>query len=110
VTVLFHPEFAQDILRFEAEYSRISPGLAGRFRAEIESGVEVITRSPGAAGHFVHCGSKVIDQLRRRNLRSFPFFILYGCAAERLIFGSVIPSRSDPLTWLARFSDPNTIP
>jgi hypothetical protein len=36
-------------------------------------------------------------------LRAFPFFILYGLADESLIFGLVIPSRSDPLTWLTRF-------
>ncbi len=33
----------------------------------------------------------------------FPFFVLYGVSEDSLIFGSVIPSRSDPLTWLTRF-------
>jgi hypothetical protein len=36
-------------------------------------------------------------------MQAFPHFILYGIADNRLIFGSVIPSRSDPLTWLKRF-------
>jgi hypothetical protein len=107
VTVLFHPEFAQDILRFEAQYRKISTGLAGRFRREIDLAIEAITRSPGGAGHFLQCGSKLIAQLRRRNLPSLPFFILYGCTDVRLVFGSVIANRSDPLTWLSRFSDPD---
>jgi hypothetical protein len=42
--------------------------------------------------------------LRRKNLRAFPFFVLYGIVADQLIIGSIIPSRSDPLTWLARFA------
>ncbi len=40
--------------------------------------------------------------VRRRNLRAFPFFILYGLSGDTLIIGSLIPSRSDPLTWLIR--------
>ena len=105
MTVLFHPEFAQDIARFEAGYGRVSPALAERFRVEIDHAINAITRSPGGAGHFLQSGSKVIQNVRRRNLRSFPFFILYGSADDRLVFGSVIPSRSDPLTWLTRFGD-----
>jgi hypothetical protein len=44
----------------------------------------------------------VVRELRRRNLRAFPFFILYGVTGDRLIIGAVIASRSDPLTWLSR--------
>ena len=108
MTVLFHPEFARDILRFEKQYARISPGLAARFRREIDRGLESITRSPGSAGHFLQCNSRIIEELRRHNLNSFPFFILYGSAKGRIVFGSVIPHRSDPLTWLTRFTNSNT--
>jgi len=36
--------------------------------------------------------------LRRRNLKRFPFFILYsyGSTADILLFGAGIPSRSAP--------------
>jgi hypothetical protein len=103
MTVLFHPEFGQDISRFEADYARVSPRLAARFRTEIDQAIHAIVRSPTSAGHFLQCNSEIIQQLRRCNLRSFPFFILYGSADDRLVFGSVIASRSDPLTWLVRF-------
>jgi len=103
--VLFHPEFPKDIRRFEAEYARISDGLAERFRQEIDAAVDAIESSPGSAGHFLNLGSSIVPELRRRNLRAFPFFVLYGVAGDRLIFGSVIPSRSDPLTWLTRFRE-----
>jgi hypothetical protein len=101
--VLFHPEFAQDILRYRRDYQQISTALAVRFQNEIDRAVQAVIRSPGGAGHFVQNGSKVIEELRRRNLQSFPFFILYGSVGNQLVFGSVIPSRSDPITWLSRF-------
>ena len=102
--VLFHPEFPNDVRRFAAAYAEVSTGLATRFRREVDEAIEAIKASPGSAGHFLNLGSKIIvSELRRKNLRSFPFFVLYGAAGDQLIFGSVIPSRSDPLTWLARF-------
>jgi len=68
--VLFHPEFPKDIRRFEAEYARISDGLAERFREEIDAAVDAIELSPGSAGHFLNPGSSIVPELRRRNLRS----------------------------------------
>ncbi len=101
--VLYHPEFPQDIRRFENEYRSISEGLAARFREQIETALEAVKGSPQGAGHFLHTSSTVVREFRRRNLRQFPFFILYGVTDHALIFGSLIPSRSDPLTWLVRF-------
>ena len=101
--VLFHPEFPKDVRRFQAEYAALSPGLGARFRRELDEAVDAVKNAPANAGHFLNLGSKVVRELRRRNLRSFPFFVLYGSTDDRLIFGAVIPSRSDPLTWLTRF-------
>lgn len=103
MTVIFHPEFPNDIRKFEAGYQQISTGLAIRFRAEVDAALGAIKAAPTSAGHFLNTGLSVVREFRRRNLKAFPFFILYGIAGERLIFGSVIPSRSDPLTWLTRF-------
>jgi hypothetical protein len=100
---IYHPEFARDIRRFENEYRLVSDGLATRFREEIDEALEAIQGAPQAAGHFLQTGSSVVTEFRRRNLRAFPFFILYGMKDDRLFFGSVIPNRSDPLTWLTRF-------
>ena len=103
MTVLFHPDFPKDIRKFEADYKKISDGLAARFRAEVDHAIEAIRQSPKGAGHYLQTGTDVVRGYRRRNLRSFPFFVLYGVSEENLIFGSLIPSRSDPLTWLTRF-------
>jgi hypothetical protein len=101
--VLFHPEFPKDIRRFEAQYSQVSAGLAMRFRNEIDQALVAIKSSPTSAGHFLNVGSSEISELRRRNLKSFPYFVLYGFSGDQLFFGSIIPSRSDPLKWLSRF-------
>ena len=101
MTVIFHPEFPNDIRSFESNYRQIATGLAVRFRAEVDGALDAIKDSPTSAGHFLNTGSSIVRELRRRNLKAFPFFVLYGIADER--FGSVLPSRSDPLTWLARF-------
>ena len=103
--VLFHPDFPKDIRRFERDYQAISDGLAARFRREIDQALEAVKLSPQGAGHFLQTGSAVVTAFRRRNLRAFPFFILYGIADDTVIFGSLIPSRTDPLTWLTRFAD-----
>ena len=103
MTVLYHPDFPQDIRRFEAVYREISTGLAERFRQEVDDALEAIKAAPQASGHFLQTGSRVVQEFRRRNLRGFPFFVLYGLTGDRLLLGSLIPSRSDPLTWLTRF-------
>jgi hypothetical protein len=104
VTVLYHPDFPGDIRRFEAEYRGISTGLAARFRREVDAALEAVKGAPQSAGHFLHTGTRSVPEFRRRNLRAFPFFALYGLETDRLLFGALIPSRSDPLTWLARFA------
>ena len=101
--VVFHPDFPKDIRKFEADYRRISEGLRTRFRHEVEDALQAIKASPTSAGHFLQTGSQVVREFRRRNLRAFPFFILYGVTEDSLIVGSLIPTRSDPLTWLVRF-------
>ena len=101
--VLFHPDFSQDILRFAGEYGAISPRLEARFRSEVDEALARIKTGPTAAGHFLNTGSTIVRDVRRRNLVSFPHFVLYGMHADLLVFGAVIPSASDPLTWLSRF-------
>ena len=103
--VLFHPQFPKDVRRFELEYAAVSNGLAVRFQNELSEAVDAVKSSPTSAGHFLNISSKIVSELRRRNLRSFPLFVLYGFNGKQLFFGSLIASRSDPLTWLSRFPE-----
>lgn len=100
--VLYHPEFPHDIRRFAAKYADISPKLEIRFRQEVDLAIAEVIANPTGAGHFLHTGSTILREARRRNLAIFPFFVLYGLADERLVFGSLIPSASNPQTWLER--------
>ena len=101
---LFHPEFPKDVRKFAAAYSQISEGLSARFRREVDEAVEAIKSAPSAAGHFLKVESSMVPEFRHRNLQAFPFFVLYGVTDDHLIFGAVVASRSDPLTWLTRFA------
>ena len=101
--VAYHPDFPKDIKRFEAQYLAVSERLALRFRAAVDDAIELIKASPASAGHFVNTGSRIVKEVRRRNLSSFPVFILYAVSGDLLVFRSLIASASDPLTWLHRF-------
>jgi len=98
--VVFHPDFPKDIKASESQYREVSERLALRFRAEIDEAIAQIKARPSAVGHFLNTGSKIVKEVRRRNLVTFPFFVLYGVQGDLLVFRSVIPSASDPLTWL----------
>jgi hypothetical protein len=102
VRVAYHAEFARDINRFAAQYGDISGRLQERFRVEVDLAIARIHESPGGAGHYISTGSRIIKEARRRNLQSFPFFVLYSVNSELLLFGALIPQASDPLTWLRR--------
>jgi len=100
--VSYHPDFPKHIKRVEAQYREVSQRLALRFRAEVDKAIERIKVSPGSAGHFLNTGSRIVKEVRRCNLSSFPFFILYGVSGDMLVVRSLIASTSDPLTWLTR--------
>jgi hypothetical protein len=102
MTVIYHPEFPENIKKFESQYREISARLSQRFRADVDNAIEHIKASPSSAGHFLNTGSQIVREVRRRNLKSFPFFILYGISGVTLVLRSLIPSTSDPLTWLKR--------
>jgi hypothetical protein len=101
--VRYHPEFARDVVQFAGQYRAVSPRLGARFRLEVDEALALIKAEPTAAGHFVNTGSAIVKEVRRRNLVSFPHFVLYGMHDDLLVIGALIPSASDPLTWLERF-------
>jgi hypothetical protein len=82
MNVRYHPEFPADVLRFAAQYGEISPRLESRFRAKVDEALARIKAGPTDAGHFLNTGSTIVTDIRRRNLKSFPQFVLYGVHAE----------------------------
>ncbi|MEJ1973960.1 MAG: hypothetical protein WDM96_16305 [Lacunisphaera sp.] len=105
MTVLYHPEFPSDIRRFAVRYADLSSKLETRFRYEVDAAIaRVIAKPVGGRAISFYTGSVILREVRRHNLAIFPFFVLYGLADDRLVFGSLIPSAPDPLTWLDRFA------
>jgi len=72
----------------------------------VDKAIEKIKAAPSSAGHFVNTGSQIVKDVRRRNLSTFPFFILYGISGDLLVVRSLLPGASDPLIWLKRFPEP----
>jgi hypothetical protein len=52
MTVVYHPEFPQDIKKFEAQYREISARLGERFRAEVDKAIEVSKQRRHPEGIF----------------------------------------------------------
>jgi hypothetical protein len=71
--VIYHPDFPNDVRKFEAHYVTVSGGLAGRFRQELDDALEAIKASPLGAGHFLNLGSSVVRAMRRRNRFRFSY-------------------------------------
>ena len=42
MTITYHPEFPQDIKKFEAQYRDVSLRLGSRFRTEVKEAIEHI--------------------------------------------------------------------
>jgi hypothetical protein len=100
--VVYHPEFSKDIRRFADEYGKAYPALGERFKHEAFDAVAAIKAGPNHAGHLARITSSILKHARRRNLPSFPFFLLYTVTSDTLWFASVLPSRSNPVSWLSR--------
>jgi len=71
-----------------------------RFRDEVDEAIESITRFPAAAGHLIRRPFQMGIPHRRRNLKKFPFFIIYAYGPKLLTFLWLLPSRSNPKNWL----------
>lgn len=84
--VVFHPDFPKEIKALEFQYREVSERLALRFRADLDEAIAQIKKQPSSAGHFLNTGSRVVKEVRRRNLVSFPFFVLYGVQEDLLVF------------------------
>ncbi len=66
---IFHPKAVLDAREIEQDYARVSEDLADRFWNELNEAIDVIFSHPEQ--HFDPSG------YRRRNLKKFPFHILF---------------------------------
>lgn len=76
---IFHPAAVQDAREIERQYSEISDELGDRFWSELNDGIDAILENPGGQ-HFDPSG------FRRRNLKKFPYHILYEVRSNLVRF------------------------
>jgi len=105
--VLVSSAFPHSEWRFRLDYEReASAQVAQRFQNEVDEAVAKIKSAPLAAGHIVYQEPEFGLKFRRRNLRKFPFCILYMFDGELLVLANLLPSRSDQKNWLKDFRLP----
>jgi len=97
-----HPAFEHDLRRFEGEYALVYAELGLRFHREVVESLLAIQTGPNYAGHLIKIKSEIIAQARRRNLHSFPFFVLYGMRGDAILITSLVHGKSNPANWLKR--------
>jgi len=97
--VVLRNRFFRDQTEYCSAYLSVSETLGVRFEAEVSAAIEVIVERPTSAGHPIPIISKSGQTVRRRNLRIFPFFILYIVHKDRIVLSRLCALRSDPKAW-----------
>ena len=91
----FLPEAALEVEEATRYYEQRVPGLGGRFRLELMSVCNAVTREPflwrERSGGF-----------RRVNLPSFPFYVAYFIRGERILVAAVGHASRHPNYWRQR--------
>ena len=96
MSYVFHPEAAAEHLEAIAYYESRRPGLGARYLAEFERVVAEICRAPGR---------NPIERepdVRRAQLRRFPFAVLYREVDSNVEVLAVAHHRRRPAFWLGR--------
>ncbi|WP_156469244.1 hypothetical protein [Cephaloticoccus primus] len=102
--VIVHRRFTSEQQRVQHDYAlTASKEVCLRFREEIYEAMRSINLAPSAAGHPLPYPKNPKVAYRRRNLKRFPFFIIYAYEPGQLAFLWLLPTRSNPENW---FKDP----
>lgn len=80
--IRFHPRIRHDLQEAYAYYASISDRLAEDFWAEISEAIKRIESNP-EAHHFT------VSEIRRCNLKRFPYNILFVILSDRIRIGVV---------------------
>lgn len=93
--VQFHPLFATDIAEAAEWYNARGQGLGDRFCDAVHESLSTIIADPDA--------NPVLDgSMRYRQLRSFPFLVVYEVNQSTLHLYTVVHSARSPEQWRVR--------
>jgi plasmid stabilization system protein ParE len=93
--LIIRPAADEDLEEASAWYEKKQPGLGKRFLSSVDATLEKLRQRPDF-GIIVH------KQLRRANVKRFPYGIFYIVEAERLVIVGVLHARRAPRHWKAR--------
>jgi toxin ParE1/3/4 len=95
VEVSFHRLAEIELNDAAAFYEGESPGLGAKFLTEIDSCIDSIVKHPRA-------GQVILEPVRRRLLRRFPYGILYTIKPEGVRILAVMNLKRRPFYWVGR--------
>jgi toxin ParE1/3/4 len=93
--VVLRPRARRDVLDAREWYGRIDPELGREFATALETFLERIREYPGAH-------AAVLKDVRRGQLRRFPYPVYYRVLDDRLQVIAVLHSSRNPRVWRRR--------
>ena len=99
MTVRFLAPAKRELFRIYSRYERERVGLGDRFADEIQLALRSIRERPDA-------WIRLDESLRRRNLRRFPYHIVYAASGVTIFVIAVAHHRRRPGYWRRRLGRP----
>lgn len=93
----FEPRALREFEEAVEHYLEISPEVASRFVDEFEAAVDFVRQNPTVL-------ARVDGDVRRRNLRRFPYALIYRPTDDSVILIAVMHARREPAYWKTRRS------
>jgi len=97
VKYAFHPEAKAEFLAAIDFYEDREPGLGYDFAIEVHSTIENVTNFPNA-------WPILEDDIRRCQVRRFPYGIIYSQAENVILILAVMHLHRDPVYWKGRLA------
>ncbi len=91
----FHRLAEREFIEAADYYERESPGLGAAFITAVEACVTEI-------GEYPEAGTSVLDAVRRRLVRRFPYAVLYSIGSDHIRVLAVMHSKRRPMYWIER--------
>jgi len=94
-TFSFAPEARAELFEAIQYYESESPGLGAAFLSTVNEGIDLLLTYPEAA-------PVVRGNVRRKNLRRFPYSLLYSFREPNIRILAVMSQRRRPFYWWGR--------
>jgi len=99
VTAVRYHQAAEDELLNEVGYLELRvPGLGRRLLADIRKAEDLVAQFPES-------GREILPAIRKRNLRMFPFSLIYSVENDGLLILAVAHHSRRPRYWVSRVAE-----